>query len=133
VFPLRPCSKVPAVKRWEASATTDPAQIADWWSNDPACPTNVGTACGPAGLVVIDLDKIRGALSADWSVHGVHHGREVLALLARWAGEADPVDTFTVVTPSGEHRYFSAPVDRRLGSTVGDSGRGLGPGVDVRA
>jgi bifunctional DNA primase/polymerase-like protein len=133
VFPLRPHSKVPAVKRWEASATTDRAQIADWWSPYPGCATNVGIACGPAGLVVLDLDDIRGVLSAEWAVHGVNHGREVLALLARWADEPDPLDTYTVLTPSGEHRYFLAPVDRRLGSTVGDSGRGLGPGVDVRA
>jgi hypothetical protein len=133
VFPLRPYSKVPAVKRWEASATTDRAQIADWWPNDPACAKNIGIACGPAGLVVVDLDEIRGTLSADWVPHGVRHGREVLALLAQWAGESDPADTFTVVTPSGEHRYFLAPPGGQLRSTVGEAGRGLGPAVDVRA
>lgn len=55
-------------------------------------------------------------------------------MLAQWAGEPDPVNTYTVLTPSGEHRYFLAAADRRLRNTVGASGRrGLGPAVDVRA
>jgi hypothetical protein len=34
----------------------------------------------------------------------------VLARLAAEAGEPDPVDTYTVTTPSGgEHRYFLMP------------------------
>lgn len=132
VFPLSPRSKVPAVKQWETVATTDPVRLRDWWSFDAR--RNVGVACGPAGLVVIDLDETRGRLSDTWGPLGVRHGREVLALLARWAGEPDPVNTYTVLTPSGEHRYFLAPTDRQLRNTVGASGRrGLGPAVDVRA
>lgn len=131
VFPLSPFSKVPALKRWEEIATTDRAQVEEWWSWDPH--RNVGIACGPAGLVVVDLDDIRGSLSPTWARHGVRHGRDVLALLAEWAGEPDPVETYTVLTPHGEHRYFLAPEDRRLRSTIGESGRGLGPAIDVRA
>jgi hypothetical protein len=131
VFPLSPRSKIPAIKQWETVATTDPAQLREWWSFDPD--RNIGVACGPAGLVVVDLDTVRGRLSGVWSDLGVRHGREVLALLAQWAGEADPVDTFTVLTPSGEHRYFLAPLDRRLRSTTGESGRGIGPAIDIRA
>ncbi|WP_233160653.1 bifunctional DNA primase/polymerase [Actinophytocola xanthii] len=132
VFPLSPRSKIPAIKQWEKVATTDRDQLQDWWTIDPA--RNVGIACGPAGLVVIDLDNLRGRASGIWGDEGVHHGREVLALLAHWAGEADPVDTYTVLTPHGEHRYFLAPTDRRLRNTIGATGRrGLGPGVDVRA
>lgn len=131
MFPLRPRSKIPAVKRWEVEATTDQSQVEDWWANDPGF--NVGIACGPAHLVVIDLDEVRGALSANWAEFGVRHGREVLALLAQWAGESDPVDTYTVSSPRGEHRYFLAPPGAQLRSTVGESGRGLGPAVDVRA
>lgn len=132
MFPLSPRSKVPAVKQWETVATTDPTRLRDWWSFDAH--RNVGVACGPAGLVVIDLDGVRGRLSGTWGSLGVRHGREVLALLARWAGEPDPVNTYTVLTPSGEHRYFLAPTDRRLRNTIGARGRrGLGPAVDVRA
>jgi bifunctional DNA primase/polymerase-like protein len=129
VFPLSPFSKVPALKRWQEIATTDRAQLEEWWMSAPDC--NVGIACGPAGLVIIDLDKMRCRLPSAWT--DVRHGRDVLALVARRAGEADPVDTYTVLTPRGEHRYFLAPSDRRLRNTVGASGRrGLGPGVDVR-
>lgn len=131
MFPLSPRSKVPAVKQWETVATTDLAQIEEWWSFDPQ--RNVGIACGPAGLVVVDLDAVRGRLSGVWHEAGVLHGREALALLAQWAGEPDPADTYTVLTPSGEHRYFLAPPDRRLRSTVGESGHGIGPAIDVRA
>lgn len=131
VFPLSPFNKVPAVKRWETIATTDRVQLEEWWSYDPR--RNVGIACGPAGLVVIDLDEVRGTLSSKWARHGVGHGRDVLALLAEWTGEPDPVETYTVLTPYGEHRYFLAPDDRQLRNTVGEFGRGLGPAIDVRA
>jgi hypothetical protein len=132
VFPLSSGSKVPSIKRWEACATTDITQLQEWWSLDPSY--NIGIACGPAGLVVVDLDVVRGRLSGIWSELPVHHGRDVLALLARWAGEVDPVDTYTIMTPHGEHRYYRAPTDRRLRNTVGATGRrGLGPAVDVRA
>lgn len=131
VFPLRPGSKVPAVKRWESQATTDPDRLARWWTTSPQ--RNPAIACGPAGLVVVDLDEVRGQPPARWAEHGVRHGRQVLALLAQWAGEPDPVDTYTVVTPRGVHRYFLAPPDRRLRNTMSEQGRGLGPGIDVRA
>lgn len=131
VFPLKPRSKVPAFKRWEEIATTDHVLLETWWSMHPH--RNVGIAAGPAGLVVIDLDPVRGTVSAAWAELGVHHGREVMALLAEWAGEPDPVETYTVITPHGEHRYYLAPHDRRLRNTVGELGRGLGPAVDVRA
>jgi Bifunctional DNA primase/polymerase, N-terminal len=130
VFPLSPFSKVPALRRWEEIATTDRAQLEEWWSSDPD--RNVGIACGPASLVVIDLDEVRYRLPSPWT--DARHGRDVLALVAGRVGEAEPVDTYTVLTPRGEHRYFLAPSDRRLRNTVGASGRrGLGPGVDVRA
>lgn len=38
---------------WEARATTDPDRIRRAWS---AVPYNVGIACGPSRLVVVDLD-----------------------------------------------------------------------------
>ncbi|MER7272062.1 bifunctional DNA primase/polymerase, partial [Micromonospora carbonacea] len=38
---------------WEERATTEPARIRRAWS---ARPYGVGIACGPSGLVVVDLD-----------------------------------------------------------------------------
>jgi hypothetical protein len=135
VFPLRPGSKLPAIRDWEHRATTDPERIAAWWSRGPY---NIGIACGPAGLVVLDLDAAHGHQPPRGWPEEVTHGRDVLRLLAREAGEPDPVDTYTVATPSGgEHRYFLAPSREtggpELRNTTGDTGRGLGWHIDTRA
>jgi len=53
VFPLRPGDKRPAIRDWEARATTDPNRIRRAWT---ATRYNVGVACGRAALVVVDLD-----------------------------------------------------------------------------
>lgn len=131
VFPLIPCGKKPAIERWQQRATCDPGRIRRWWTRYPRC--NVGISCGPAGLLVLDLDAAHGRVPEQWARHGVTHGRDVLGLLAQLAGEPDPVDTFTVATPrGGEHRYFHRPPEARLRSTVGARGRGLGWHVDTR-
>lgn len=132
VFRLRPYSKIPAFKHWPTQATTNPALLTEWWRH---LPYNVGIACGPAGLVVLDLDASHGhAPPPRWARHGVRHGRDVLALLAADRERPDPVDTYTVATPTGgEHRYFSAPAGIVLRNSTGDRGRGLGWHVDVRA
>ncbi|MFJ1768000.1 bifunctional DNA primase/polymerase [Amycolatopsis sp. NPDC088138] len=131
VFPLAPRSKRPAIADWQQRATCDPERIRRWWLRHPL--HNVGIACGPAGLLVLDLDAAHGPIPIHWARRGVTHGRDVLALLARRAGEPDPVGTFTVATPRvGEHRFFSRPPGTRLRSTVGARGRGLGWHVDTR-
>ncbi|MBE8524222.1 bifunctional DNA primase/polymerase [Amycolatopsis sp. H6(2020)] len=131
VFPLAPRSKRPVIPDWQQRATCDPDRIRRWWGRHPL--HNVGVACGPAGLLVLDLDAAHGPIPLPWARRGVTHGRDVLALLARKAGEPDPVDTFTVATPrGGEHRYFSRPPGPRLRSTVGGRGRGIGWHVDTR-
>src|SRR5947209_20421244 len=54
VFPCAPGSKRPALKdNWQDLATTDPDRIRCWWGRQPY---NIGIACRPSGLVVIDLD-----------------------------------------------------------------------------
>ncbi|MFB9686140.1 bifunctional DNA primase/polymerase [Amycolatopsis plumensis] len=131
VFPLVPRGKRPAIPHWQQRATCDPDRIRRWWRRHPLC--NVGIACGPAGLLVLDLDAAHGPIPIPWGRRGVRHGRDVLAQLAQQAGEPDPVDTFTVSTPrGGEHRYFHRPPGSQLRSTVGGRGRGLGWHVDTR-
>ncbi|WP_328617252.1 bifunctional DNA primase/polymerase [Amycolatopsis sp. NBC_00355] len=131
VFPLVPRGKRPAIDRWQQRATCDPGRIRRWWTRYPAC--NVGINCGPAGLLVLDLDAAHGRVPPQWARRGVTHGRDVLALLAQQVDEPDPVDTFTVATPrGGEHRYFYRPPGSRLRSTIGARGRGLGWHVDTR-
>jgi hypothetical protein len=124
VFPLHPRSKRPAVKRWETVASCDPDRIVAWWA---AAPYNIAIPCGPAGLLVVDLDGPGGTPPA-WALEGVHDGRGVLAVLAGRAGADDPADTHTVATPAGEHRYFTVDPAQPGRCTVG----ALGWHVDTR-
>lgn len=124
VFPCRPGDKRPAVDRWEERACSDPELVARYWPSDRH---NAGIACGPSGLVVIDLDT-HGALPEDWLLPGIVDGRDVLAQLAEWADQPWP-STRTVTTPSGGwHLYFKVPG----GPEIRNSASLIGPLVDVR-
>jgi hypothetical protein len=93
---------------------------------------NVGIACGPSRLVVIDLDTAEhgGSLPPSWAAEpSINDGREVLRLLALRAGEPWP-DTYTTRTPSGGlHLYFAAIDGRELRNSASR----VGPMIDVRA
>jgi hypothetical protein len=150
VFPLKPGTKLPALHGydrcprtgacaerhvgWEQRATVDPDRIRAAWS---AGEFNVGIACGPSGLVVVDLDAVKpGDQVPDrWmSEAGVRDGQDVLAALAEEAGQPVPADTYTVATPSGGlHLYYQAPAGTALRNTEGERGRGLGWKIDTRA
>ena len=129
VFPVLPYTKIPAVRDWENQATTSQEQIGAWWAIGRAY--NVGIACGPAGLLVIDLDTGRGQPPpARWSALGVASGADVFAILAARAKRPLPDDTYTVQTPSGgAHIYYRAPEGTSLRNTAG----ALGWRVDSRA
>jgi hypothetical protein len=109
VFPLIPGGKRPAITGWQHHATVDADVLAIWWRG---APYNIGIACGPARLLVVDLDG--------------PHGRDRFPDLAVGA---EPAPTFTVATPSGgEHRYYTAKLDAPAPSTVAR----LGPQIDTR-
>jgi Bifunctional DNA primase/polymerase, N-terminal len=125
VFPCRPGDKRPAVPDWEHRACSDPERVGRHW---PSGRHNIGIACGPSGLVVVDLDT-HSPLPDDWRLPGVHDGRDVLALLAEWAGQPWPV-TYTVKTPTGGlHLYYTAPDGPEIRNSAGK----IGPLIDVRA
>lgn len=125
VFPVEPGGKVPALRNWEHEASREPGMIRRWWAERPY---NVGLATGRSGLVVVDLDDGRGSPAPE-PFTAARHGRDVLAQLAREAGEAVPVDTFTVATPrNGEHLYFAAPPGVELRNSQGR----LGWRIDTR-
>lgn len=126
VFPVYPYSKYPAVRDWENRATCDHDQIIRWWQH---LPYNIAIACGRAGLLVLDLDAGDGPPPPPWADLGVTHGRDVLRALADRAGQPDPADTYTVMTPSGEHRYFLVPPEAELRNSC----RRLGWCIDTRA
>ncbi|MGH3611662.1 MAG: bifunctional DNA primase/polymerase [Pseudonocardia sp.] len=154
VFPLTRASKRPALHGaqrcpgtgqcagghvgWEQRATTCPDRIRAAWT---AGVFNIGIACGPSRLVVIDLDRPnpddpRDAPPAPWARLDIHDGADVLAALAEQARQPVPA-TFTVATPSGgRHLYYRAPGGPgapALRNTTGDRGHGLGWKVDTRA
>jgi hypothetical protein len=145
VFPLRPGGKQPALhgedrcrrcgpcgdahQGWEQRATTNPGRIQACWTHRPGY--NIGIACGPAGLVVIDPDtpKDGAAPPPQWARPGICDGAGVLACLCDRHGQAWPLVTFTVTTPGGTHLYFTVPPGLRLRNTAGR----LGWCIDTRA
>ncbi|MBF6250176.1 bifunctional DNA primase/polymerase [Nocardia farcinica] len=120
VFPLAPGSKKPAVPRhnWQVLATRDPHVITRRWSQ---APFNIGIACGPSRLYVLDLDTEPGHRAGP-----ADHGRDVLTHVAAEHGVPYPGPTYRVLTPSGgEHLYFTAPSTPPLRNSVGRLGRGI--------
>jgi len=125
VFPCLPGDKRPAVDKWEQRACGDPDRVARYW---PSPRHNIGIACGPSGLVVIDLDT-HGTLPDDWKLPGIVNGLDVLAQLAEWACQPWP-STYTVSTPSGGwHCYYRGPAGQEIRNSAGK----LGPLIDVRS
>ena len=138
VIPLRAGLKSPAIRDWENEATTDPGKIRELWAVrlrdgwHVSEPPNVGIACGPSGLVVIDLDVAKpGQNSNRWKAQSLQEacsGADVLNSLAEQIGQTVP-DTYAVATPSGgQHLYFTAPE----GVSVRNSASRLGRLIDVR-
>lgn len=133
LFPLVPGEKRPAKKAWEQIATTDPVRITAFWTSRPTY--GVAVACGPSGLLVLDLDQPKPGKDTpppEWQRPGIVDGRDVLAALCEDAGQDLPPATYTVVTPSGgRHLYYAQPDGMRLRNTQGDRG-GLGWLIDTR-
>ena len=87
VFPVRPRSKVPTLKAWPTLATSNEAQIREWWRRWPTA--NIGGATGEdSDITVIDIDNDAG--HAAW-----------LAFL-----NGRTITTRRVITGEGEHQYF---------------------------
>ncbi|MBN6750030.1 bifunctional DNA primase/polymerase [Micrococcus luteus] len=114
VFPCEPDGKRPLTRRGFLDATSNPRQVAAWWSRTPDA--NIGLPTGaPSGVVVVDVD-----------VHGPADGR------AAWrrASEAGLVGGagLLVRTPTGgAHAYFPATA-----GTEQRSWQAAGAGVDFR-
>ncbi|MFC4906600.1 bifunctional DNA primase/polymerase [Actinomadura gamaensis] len=135
VFPLRPGDKrpLPHFTRWETHATTDPDRIRSFWARGEF---NTAVACGPSGLIVIDLDTPKPGETPPkpWALPGVHEGADVLAVLCERHGQPFPSETYTVQTRRGGlHLYFTAPPGVHLRNTTGRHRTGLGWLIDTRA
>ncbi|MFI7105631.1 bifunctional DNA primase/polymerase [Nonomuraea sp. NPDC050227] len=130
VFPLAPGGKEPprGFTRWEERAAVEPDVIRATWCR----PYNVGVACGPSGLVVIDLDMPKPGQTPPpaWDRSGIRHGADVFAALCAEQGQELPLETFQVRTRRGGlHLYYSAPD----GVTLTNTQDALGWLIDTRA
>jgi hypothetical protein len=129
------CRTAGAHVGWEPRATTDPDRIRRGWLRYSY---NVGIACGPSGLVVVDLDTPKPGEETPpeaWRVAGVHTGTDVFTLVCERAGQPVPNNTYTVTTGrGGTHLYYRHPdTGPALRNTSGERGNGLGWLVDTRA
>src|SRR6266704_2140358 len=98
VFPCLPGGKRPAIDRWEQRASADPGHVRQAWGGRYAG-HNLGLACGPSRLVVVDLD-CHGSLPDDWKLPGIIDGRDVFAQVSEWARQPWPRTRWSS-TPSG--------------------------------
>ncbi|MGK3945163.1 bifunctional DNA primase/polymerase [Streptomyces caeruleatus] len=130
------------------AATLNQGRIQQWWGQHPDF--GVGVSCGPAGLVVIDIDAhqseppardriLPGIPIGDHiDLTGLANGFHTLAVLAALRGQQSPAEdasTLRVRTPSGGlHVWYRATDNRPWKSSAGSSpGRGLAWQVDIRA
>lgn len=111
VFPVRAGSKFPPlVKNWPEAASSDPAQILDWWGRWPDA--NIGAT----GAVVLDVD-----------VRDEKPGRESLEALQ--IPSSDLLAAIVVRTPSGgRHLYYDHPEGALIASR-----NAFRPGLDLKA
>ena len=111
VFPLLPGTKEPRRgSRGLLEATLDLATIGGWWRENPEY--NIGLACGPSGIVALDVDPKNGGN---------------LGLVKSLYGEM-ATETVTNLTPSGGMHYLYAAGEVEIRNSAGK----LAPGLDIR-
>lgn len=131
------------------AATTDPTLVDRWWTDTPSA--GVGVACGPADLVVIDIDAHQVSVAdrahllpgitipEQVTLDGLASGFDTFALLAAYRGQTDPAQdesTLRVRTPTGGlHVWYRNPEKstRYRCSTGSSRSTALAWQVDVRA
>lgn len=116
VFPVHPRGKVPLTRRGCHDATADTERVQSWWRQAPQA--NIGIACGPSGLVVVDLDAPKGDRPAGADTFEDLQRRHGLPGHPLWARTGS----------GGWHAYYL----QADGEPVGNSAGRLGPGIDVR-
>ncbi|MCK9898298.1 bifunctional DNA primase/polymerase [Frankia sp. AgB32] len=116
VFPVRIATKKPMVP-WGREATTDPGVIGRWWARWPHA--NIGVACKPSGLTIVDVDGPVGR--ASWATLTGRHGGHVPTASVT-TGRAD----------GGVHYWYRAPAVDPPGNSTGSDTGGIAPGVDLR-
>jgi bifunctional DNA primase/polymerase-like protein/primase-like protein len=121
IFPVRAGDKIPhpMAGQWGETATNDPNQVIRFWTQvDPNA--NIGVACKPSNLLVVDLDRAK----KDWALKDTEWGYVHAAFGPSVDGEdlfdemkfklsdddQDPYETHVVQTGSGGvHLYYRWP------------------------
>lgn len=107
--------KIPLISGGVSNASTDPVQVAEWWTRWPSA--NIGLAC--RNCLVIDLDNKDGK-----------NGSEDFAKIAESLG---PVDAVSVAaTGSGGFHYFFARPEIDIVGQTGVEWNGRKTGIDIR-
>lgn len=113
IFAVSP-SKVPLVKDWEGSSTSDADEIDEIWSRHPNA--LIGLPIGKVDLVVVDYDR-----------HNVEH--DGIAEGEKIVGDPYALGCPIVMTAGGGlHLYFKQPPGKRIGNSRG----ALPKGIDIR-
>lgn len=126
IFPVEPGEKTPHkltpgkpyTIRWSEETTRDLDRVIELWSWSPAA--NIGVACGPSGLLVIDCDIAKAPDQLKGTAYENLHeklgplvdGHDVLrAVCERHDGNWDELnDTYRVATRNlGLHLYYTWP------------------------
>ncbi len=111
IFPVHSNGKRPIHNDWPDLATSDPAQIADWWREWPDA--NIGCTPGASGHVVIDVDTKKV------------DGHQALTDLQVELGKLP--ETMRTKTPSG-----GVHVWLKMEGSCKNSAGSLAPGIDTR-
>jgi hypothetical protein len=109
VFPIKPRGKTPITEHGVKDASCDEAVIREWWGKWPQA--NIGLACGPSGLVVVDIDA---------------EGLEAWKTLYRQYHEVIPETATSVTGGGGFHLIYSTYLE------IHNSASKLAKGVDIR-
>jgi hypothetical protein len=139
IYQDRPKEDAPWTIKWSEVATNDPNKVAQWWSYAPMA--NIGIACKPSGLFVVDCDQPKeDNLLKDTQWEYLHDlfgprvdGETVWDQVAeRYGGDPSAVqrafNTYQVATGSGgRHFYYRWPPE--VQSSQDSIVRGL---LDVR-
>lgn len=117
LYPNRPQKDAPWTVKWSEVATNSVAQVVQWWNSCPEY--NIGIACKPSGLLVVDCDVKNGDGMEEWADLCLKHEGDNAYRL--W-------DTYTVNTGSGgAHFYY------KWQPGVQASQSGLSTNVDIRS
>lgn len=120
-FKCENIGKHPRLSNWEEQASSDPAQLDKWFAK-PWCSVdvdigrrmwltpNLGLACGPSGILVLDRDKYK----ADY--------QEIELSIA------DQTTITAISGGGGEQLWYAMPADRKYTN----SPKGLPPCNDIR-